>query len=266
MDRTWESVARHPHPSGYLDALVARQKRDVHLQLVRRWTAGLNPQTVLKTDLFEEAFGEDRLLVDLAPGAKHAVGIDIAATTVAAARSKVSAPGFSFLVSDARALALRSGGFDLVFSNSTLDHFATRAELRAALGELIRVVRPSGLFIVTLDNPWNPLYPLLRWATRLKRAPYPLGCTASRRELNRSLEELGMEVIGNEWLVHNPRLLSTALFLALRKVLGRAADGPIGTLLRLFAFGGRLPTAPFTACFVAACARKPGAGAKEGAA
>jgi SAM-dependent methyltransferase len=260
MDPTWESVARNPHPSGYLDALVAQQKREAHLQLARRWTAGLNPKRVLKTDLFEEAFGEDRLLFDLAPGAEHTVGIDIAAATVAAARRHSPAAGFSFLVSDARALALRTDGFELVFSNSTLDHFATRAELLAALGELVRVVRPSGLLIVTLDNPWNPLYPLLRWATRVGRAPYVLGRTASRRQLNAWLEDLGMEVVSNEWLIHNPRLLSTGLFLALRKVLGRVADGPIGMLLRLFALLGRLPTAPFTACFLAACARKPAAG------
>jgi len=162
MNSIWESVARSPHPSGYLDPLVARQKREAHLQLVRRWLRGLNPQSVLKTDLFEEAFGEDRVLFDLAPGAKQAVGIDIAVGTIAAARRHCPAAGFSFLASDVRALALRTGSFELVFSNSTLDHFETRAELLAALRELVRVVRPSGLLAITLDNPWNPLYPLLR--------------------------------------------------------------------------------------------------------
>ncbi|MGA2154413.1 MAG: class I SAM-dependent methyltransferase [Bryobacteraceae bacterium] len=257
MNSTWESVARDPHPSAYLDPLVARQKREAHLQLVRRWLRGLNPQSVLKTDLFEEAFGEDRVLLDLAPNARHTVGIDIAATTVIAARRHCSAAGFSFLVSDVRALALRTDSFELVFSNSTLDHFETRAELLAALRELVRVVRPSGLLIITLDNPWNPLYPLLRWATRLRQAPYVLGYTASRQQLNGWLNDLGMEVVENGWLIHNPRLLSTGLFLGLRKIMGRAADGPIRTLLRLFEFLGRLPAAPFTACFSAVCARKP---------
>lgn len=257
MNSTWESAARGPHPSGYLDPLVARQKREVHLQLVRRWLRGLNPQSVLKTDLFEEAFGEDRVLFDLVPGAKHVVGIDVAAATAGAARSHSSGPGFSFLVSDVRELALRTGSFELVFSNSTLDHFETRAELLAALRELVRVLRPGGVLVITLDNPWNPLYPLLRRAVRFRHAPYVLGYTASRRQLNAWLTDLGMEVVDNEWLIHNPRLLSTGLFLALRKVLGRAADGPIRFLLALFALAGRLPTRPFTACFSAVCARKP---------
>jgi SAM-dependent methyltransferase len=257
MNSTWDSVARSPNPSGYLDPLVARQKREAHLQLARRWMLGLNPQRVLKTDLFEEAFGEDRVLSDLAPGAKHTVGIDLAAATAAAARRHCPAAGFSFLVSDVRALALRTDSFELVFSNSTLDHFETRAELLAALRELVRVVRPSGLLMITLDNPWNPLYPLLRWATRFRHAPYVLGCTASRRQLNVWLTDLGMEVVENEWLIHNPRLVSTGLFLGLRKVMGDAADGPIRTLLKLFESIGRLPTKPFTACFSAVCARKP---------
>jgi ubiquinone/menaquinone biosynthesis C-methylase UbiE len=257
MSSSWESVARGPHPSGYLDPLVARQKREAHLQLVRRWLRELNPQSVLKTDLFEEAFGEDRVLLDLAPGARHVVGIDIAATTVGAAARRCPVAGVSFLVSDLRALALRTDSFELVFSNSTLDHFETRDELRAALRELVRVVRPSGLLMITLDNPRNPLYPLLRWATRLWRAPYFLGCTASRRQLNAWLSELGMEVVEEGWLIHNPRLLSTGMFLVLRKIMGRAADGPIRALLRMFELLGRLPTEPLTACFSAVCARKP---------
>jgi SAM-dependent methyltransferase len=257
MNSTWESVARRPLPSGYLDPLVARQKREAHLRLVRRWIRGLQLRRVLKTDLFEEAFGEDRLLPDLVPGARHTVGIDIALSTAAAARGCCPETGFSFLVSDVRSLALRTGSFDFVFSNSTLDHFETRAELRAALRELVRVLQPSGVLVITLDNPWNPLYPLLRWAARLRLTPYVLGCTVSRPQLNAWLTDLGMEVVDNDWLIHNPRLVSTGLFLALRKTLGRAADVPIRVLLRLFEFLRRLPSAPLTACFLAVCARKP---------
>jgi hypothetical protein len=58
-------------------------------------------------------------------------------------------------------------------------------------------------------------------------------------------------------LIHNPRLISTLLFLVLRRLLGRHADLPIGALLRLFhAFRG-WPASEVTACFVAACASKP---------
>jgi SAM-dependent methyltransferase len=243
---SWDSVAAKPAPSWYLDQVVAEQKRKIHLSLVQRWTQDLNPRTVLKTDLFEEAFGTDHVLFDLAPGAELVVGIDVAQATVAGARQRGPQTGFSFLASDVQNLAFRSESFDLVFSNSTLDHFDTRAELRASLQELVRAVRPGGLLIVTLDNPWNPLYPALRWWSR-----------RAESDLSRWLEEYGMEVIARDWLIHNPRGLSTVLFLGLRRLLGSHADLPIRGLLSLFAAIGKLPSRRFTGCFLAVCARKP---------
>ena len=225
--------------------------------MVERWMRPRHPLRFLKTDLFEEAFGSDSILFDVPLGDGCAVGMDLAEATAAAARSNGSPARFSFLVTDVRALGLRDDSFEVVLSNSTLDHFGTKAELLAALGELVRVVKPSGQLIVTLDNPWNPFYHVLRWATRLKGGPYFLGYTASRPQLSAWLEDLGMEIVDDAWLIHNPRLVSTLLFLGLRKVLGEAADAPIRALLRLFALFGHLPTAPLTACFSAVCARKP---------
>ncbi len=111
--------------------------------------------------------------------------------------------------------------------------------------------------VITLDNPENPLFHILRWVSRLGWAPFPLGFTASGRQLNSYLSEEGLEVLANEWLIHNPRRLSTAIILALRKILGRRGEILILRLLRLFALLGGLPSRGFTACFVVACARKP---------
>jgi SAM-dependent methyltransferase len=229
----------------------------VHQRLIRRWLNGATPHSVLKTDLFEEAFGDDRILFDLFPQAGLVVGIDIDPAHVAAARRRAPRAGFSFLATDVRRTAFHPSSFDLIVSNSTLDHLETPAELRAALAELARLLRPGGALIVTLDNPRNPLYPILRWLSRRRFAPFSLGCTASRRQLNSWLEASGLVVTANDWLIHNPRLLSTALFLALRRALGLHAGPPIRALLTLFSLLGRLPTRSLTACFVAACARKP---------
>lgn len=256
-DSPWDAIASRPSPSWYLDPLVAQQKREVHRALIRRWSQRLDLDSVLKTDLFEEAFGDDHVWFDLFPATTHKVGIDVSPTAVARARRRCAEGKFSFLATDVRAVALRSDSFDLVFSNSTLDHFDSVAELRASVAELVRVVRPGGVLVITLDNPANPLYPVLRRVSRRGWAPFAIGCTVSRSQLNLYLAELGMEVMDNDWLIHNPRLLSTALFLGLRKVGGRWADAPIGWLLRLFELFGKLPSKRFTACFLAACARKP---------
>jgi len=52
------------------------------------------------------------------------------------------------------------------------------------------------------------------------------------------------------------RVLSTLLFQALRRTLGRQADGLIRTILAVFAALDRLPARRRTACFFAATARK----------
>jgi SAM-dependent methyltransferase len=255
----WESVGSRPDPSWYLDDLAARQKRRVHQELIRRWAGGLQVSRALKTDTFEEACGDDQILFDLFPGAACAIGMDLAWRTAHNARAKCGNPRVHFLVGDVRCLSLQSGSMDVIVSTSTLDHLESREDFAAALKEFARVLRPGGLAIVTTDNPQNPLYAPLRWASRRGWAPFVLGYTASLSGLARHLEQAGLETVATDTLIHNPRLISTVLFLALRRLLGRRADAPIRTLLKVFAALGGLPTRRFSACFVAACGRKPAA-------
>src|SRR5689334_9512030 len=107
-------------PSWYLDPLVAAQKRKVHLAWIRG--AAKSPGTILKTDLFEEAYGEDRILDELAGEATVAIGIDWTPRTVRSATRR-AAGAFQGLVCDVRRLPFPAGSMDLVVSTSTLDHF-----------------------------------------------------------------------------------------------------------------------------------------------
>jgi SAM-dependent methyltransferase len=256
-DGRWDRVGEAPAPSWYLDPLVARQKREVHQQLVRKWTEGCPVESVLKTDLFEEAFGEDQILFDLIPGTHRVIGIDVSRAIAARAMRRSPLGCARFVAADVRSLPLRSELIDVVVSNSTLDHFDTREEFQAALSELARVLRPGGVLVITIDNAYNPLYQLLRLLSRFGVGPFPLGYTTSLRGLIQSLEKHGLEVADKSRLIHNPRLISTLLFLSLRRTLGKRADTPIRWLLGLFSRLDALPTWPLTACFVAACARKP---------
>ena len=56
--------------------------------------------------------------------------------------------------------------------------------------------------------------------------------------------------------IPNPRGISTVLFLALRKVLGRFASLPIRALLGVFGLLGKLPSRSVTGCFLAVGAVK----------
>jgi len=252
----WVKLGLQQRPSWYLDPLVAQQKREAHLELIGRWSAGLAAESVLKTDLFEEAFGEDRVLPGLFPGARVVAAIDASFPTAHAATCRFKELTGCVAVSDVRQCGFSAGAFDLVLSTSTLDHFVCRNEFLSAMAELSRILRPGGLMILTLDNPGNPLYAPLRWLSRTSLFPFFLGYTPSMRILKADLHKAGFDVEAQDWLLHNPRLLSTALFLMSRKVLGKHADVGISALLKAFAILGRLPTRRWTACFQAVAARK----------
>jgi len=252
---SWDAVAARDNATWYLDPVVAKQKRDVHLRLIREWMPQ-GAQVALKTDLFEEAFGKDELLTDLSRLVPTWIAIDVSARMVQRAAVRKASPRAFYVAADARSLPLRARCLDIVVSTSTLDHFGTRAEFEQAIVELVSVLRPGGHLIVTVDNPSNPLYPLLRWLSRW--GPFPLGYTPKAAELNRILERAGLQVTATKTLIHNPRILSSGLFLALRHTLRAHADRPIEWLLAMFAAMDCLPTRRFTACFLAARAvRRP---------
>ena len=242
-------------PSWYLDPLVAEQKREIHQRWLRGAIASQPRGVVLKTDLFEEAWGADRIFNDLFPDTCLAVGIDLNGQTALAAHRR-NAPAFQSVVCDVRRLALRSASLDVVVSTSTLDHFESLEDIGRSLDEMTRVLRRGGVLLITLDNPRNPAYHLLRWMSSRGWMPFQLGETVSLPVLERMLIERGMRIQTTAYLIHNPRGISTVLFLALRKVLGRFASVPIRALLGAFAVAGKLPLRSFTGCFQAVGAVK----------
>jgi len=254
--QTWEELGSRERPSWYLHPLVAGQKRAIHLDLIRRWTTGLRPLRVLKTDLFEEAFGGDRVLADVAPNAGMILGMDAAFTTARAAARRNPGLARGLVAMDIRRPGFADGCLDLVISTSTLDHFATREDFVESLKALARMLRPGGRLVLTLDNPWNPLFHPLRWLTQRPGAPFPIGYSPLIGRLCRDLEEAGLHVEDRDWIIHNPRLVSTALFVAIDRTLGRSGDPLVRALLWMFSLLGRLPTRRFTACFQAVKATK----------
>jgi len=258
--------------SWYLDPVVARQKADAFLALVERWRDPQAAGPTLKTDLFEEANGEDALVpglerAALAPASARRSGAlrpnamvacDLDLRTARRARRRFAASGLTVFVGDLRRLGLCDGALDLVVSPSTLDHFTAAGEIGVALREIHRVLRPGGTAVVILDNPLNPLYHLLRLGASAF-APFTLGRTLGRRALEATLERAGFVVLGYDYAIHNPRGVLTMVNLLLRRTLGRHAETPIRALVGAFALLDRLPSRALTACFVAVGARRPAA-------
>jgi SAM-dependent methyltransferase len=253
-------VVKQPKaPNWYLDPLTAAQKRDVHLEWIKRNVPPGSPiQSILKTDLFEEAYGPDELLFSLPFDAGLKIGCDVSAATVARAADRGRDRGCRFINADVRRLPLADECFDVVLSNSTLDHFDTELEIEESLRELVRVLKPGGILLVTLDNPRNLLFGLLRAAMPWTGVPFRLGRTLPLRKLLRMIDRSGLELQSSGWLIHNPRFVSTLFFLTLRRLFGSRADTPIQWLLGAFSKLENLPTRSLTGVFIAACARKRG--------
>lgn len=238
------------------DELWRRCSDAIHASWLDRVAAALPPGRVLKTDLFDEAYG-DGLAPWFESHGHDVVACDLAFTTARGAVRKSSRVVAA--VADVRCLPFPERAFDTVFSDSTLDHFDSESAIRRSLAELRRVLRPGGTLLLTMDNPANPLV----WSRNLTPAfwqrvglvPYAVGVTCGARRLAELLQETGFAVNTSETIMHVPRVLMVPLC---RWLAATGATRPGASLCRHMAAAERLaawPTGGMTGHFVAVVAR-----------
>lgn len=240
------------------DALWRAHSDAVNAALLARWLPP-RPLRLLKTDLFDEAVS-DGLYPLLASRAASVTGIDVSPLTVRAARERY--PDLDAMPADVRDLPFADGEFDVIVSNSTLDHLDSLAELRAGVAELHRVLAPGGDLLITLDNGANPIVALrnlLPFAVlrRLGIVPYYVGVTCGGRRFRGILSERGFEVREQTVIMHCPRVLAVAAARLLERHAGLAAQRRHLRWLLRFERLARWPTRSLTGYFVAARAVKP---------
>jgi SAM-dependent methyltransferase len=231
----------------------------VNIALLERWLPSHSVKRLLKTDLFDEAFGNG-LSQHLALTAQHVVGIDISELALHADRCRRN--GLQVARADVRRLPFSSGTFDVIVSNSTLDHFQTSHEIVVGLRELRRVLRSGGQLLLTLDNLANPIiamrnalpFRLVNW---LGLVPYYVGATYGPRGLRRIVQEVGFEVRAVEAVMHCPRVLVVALARLFEERLGPATQKRLLRGLMAFERLARWPTRFLTGHFIAVKAIKP---------
>ncbi len=188
----------------------------LHMQAVYRhffaqWFPGEGFRRILKTDLFDEATIPFHPSLDLRQHGTTLVGLDLSRQVVFRARHHLQ-PGCQLAISDVRQLPFQSESFDLIFSNSTLDHFSEKAGIKISLKELARVLAPGGFLFITLDNPHNPVIGFrnrlpFRIMNALGILPFYMGATLSHDDLVRSLQENGFSVRHSTFADFSPRLL-----------------------------------------------------------
>ena len=253
----WETVGRE-WQARHSGELWRRCSDEIHHLWLDRAAGDLRGALVLKTDLFDEAFG-DGLANWFEQRGNRVIGCDLALSTARGALQRRNCK--SSVVCDVRHLPFGGGSFDCVFSNSTLDHFEDEAQIQRSLEELSRVLRPRGTLLLTMDNPRHPLVALRNllpaiWR-RLGTVPYSMGVTCSARRLRQLLEAAGFEVIEMGAILHAPRVLVVAICGWLEK--RRGVRVPASWWLRWlnrFELLGSLPCRQFTGHFIAVVARR----------
>jgi SAM-dependent methyltransferase len=254
----WESALR-PLFDAPDEALWRTHSDAIHAALLARWLPAEHSRQLLKTDLFDEAMG-DGLVAILTSRARLFTGLDITPSVVATALAKH--PGLQAVTADVRQLPFARETFDVIVSNSTLDHFEHRDQIRLALSELHSVLRRGGRLLLTLDNLANPVVALravlpFRLLRRLRLAEYPAGATCGPWLLRRMLRETGFEVLDTTTLLHCPRV--AAMMIARRVQRTGTTEQRSRLLCRLLRWEklGELPTRFFTGYYVAISACKP---------
>jgi SAM-dependent methyltransferase len=240
------------------DALWRAHSDAVNLALVAKGLSGRRLRYVLKTDLFDEAVS-DGLYPLIQSHATKVVGIDLSPKVVGAAHARY--PLLKAVSTDVLQLPFATGQFDAVISCSTLDHFESADEIRLALCELHRVLRPGGTLVITLDNASNPAVALRNWLPyewlhRTGLVPYRVGTTCTASGFMTLLRSCHFDLGDVTFILHVPRAIAVVLSRLIQRFGGLATRR---RFLRLLASSERLdswPTRKLTGYFIAAVGTK----------
>jgi ubiquinone/menaquinone biosynthesis C-methylase UbiE len=101
-------------------------------------------------------------------------------------------PGVRAVRASGTELPFDDDGFDLVTSVAVMHHIADPADVRRALAEMVRVVRPGGRVLVWDHNPRNPY-----WGRLMARVPQDTGAErlVPEREVLDGLRAAGGRVL-----------------------------------------------------------------------
>lgn len=118
-------------------------------------------------------------------------GVDLSAEMVSRLRAAHPKYGARTLVVDARRLPFEDGGFDKVLCTGVLMHIA---ENKLAVRELLRVLRPGGRLVCSINNALSPFsIPVRLWNSRKRGFVQEFQFPKSFRQL---LCDEGLEVNG----------------------------------------------------------------------
>ncbi len=201
----WDKIIRQ-QGHYFRDSFLRESKRKELIFLIKKWDDLDSSKKVLLTDLFEEATTGDGILSWLKTKYNNVVGIDISFEGVKRVNLNKKFKGNLLVVSDVRRLGFKKESFDLIISDSTIDHFP---QLDCALRELYRILKPQGMLILTLNNKFNFPFSFKLWFHRMlniKDAHY--GYSYSCNHLFLEVKKVGFEIKDITYIYFFPPLIN----------------------------------------------------------
>jgi len=191
--KLWDATFKRMKKS-HLETNIARYKADENLKLLKKWCDNLKNKKILKTDLFEECYKRDQFSDKIR--CKNIYGIDVSKKITI--NSKKRNKNLIHLVSDICHLPFKDEKFDVVISNSTLDHIKVK-DVPKAIGEIKRVLKDNGILILTIDNKHNPLYTIgLFLGNRLNLLPFHQERCYTVKEVKRLINDKNLKVVDED--------------------------------------------------------------------
>lgn len=254
----WNSVADH-WTASRPQKLWRAHSDAVNTDLLNRWLGRRHFERVLKTDLFDETCGPG-LYPLLQRRGRLVYGIDLSTSASRAAARQF--PRLRGTAADVRRLPFADGAFDLIVSNSTLDHFEAREEIFTGIAELARVLKSGGELILTLDNATNPAIALRNalpcgFLKAIRLTPYYVGATCGATALSGMIARAGLREMETAAVMHCPRVLGVAAASLLERCNSSRWQSRYLSLLMKFESLARWPTRYLSGYFVAIKAVKP---------
>jgi len=188
----------------HIDKLLGRYKSEEFTNLIKSWIDNFDSKKILKTDLREEAFGDDEILFSLSNKNSAFFALDIEDDTSKKAYIRQRAYGFShkYLTADVRELPFKNDVFDTIVSSSTLDHFNSEDDLIKSLLELKRVTKIGGNLIIALNNKHNVIFRLMLELERtFGLISYPVQFY-SLNNLRKIIDSIGLTIRNESYIVH----------------------------------------------------------------